>query len=463
MGTISSLGVGSGLDLNGLLDQLRSAERQKLQPILAQKEDQQAKISGYGQIKSALTEFQTAVDKLNDPELYQGLSAEVTGDAVKATASSDASAGRYDVEVTQLARAGSLATNSIVDNEAELTDAGAEITITFGKDADNNDITQTIALDENSSLESIRDQINAFDFGDGPSVNASLVNDGSGYRLALNSTETGTDAGITAMAFTGIKAGNTLESDATTAYEARNAELSVNGIDIVSQSNEVDGAIEGVTLEVSKVTEAGSPNTVEVARNTLAVREAIGGFVNGYNELKDKITALTAFNGGGEAAGDLIGDRAARTIESELRTALSSSVPDGDFTTLSDIGISLTTEGKLEMDASAMSDVVANQQDAVAGFFASNDEEAGMAGQVGAAVDRLLGENGALTSAERGAEGQISSLDDRLERTERSIDRTVDRYRSQFAQLDGMIAQMNSTSGYLFQQLNMINSQMSAG
>lgn len=456
MGTISSLGVGSGLDLNGLLDQLRSAERQKLEPIQAQKEQQQAKISGYGQIKSALSQFRTAVEKLNDPELYQGLSAEVKGgDAIKATASSEATAGRYDVEVTQLARAGSLATNSVTDSAAPLTDAGAEITISFGSGS------QSIMLDENSSLEDIRDQINAFDFGEGPGVNASLVNDGSGYRLALNSTETGVDAGITAMSFTGIKADKTLESDASTEYTARNAELSVNGIGITSQSNKVEGAIEGVSLEVSKLTEADNPNTVVVARNTLAVREAVEGFVKGYNDVKDRITTLTAFNGGGEAAGDLIGDRAARTIESQLRSALSGNVPGGDFTRLSDLGITLTTEGKLELDSSAMSDAVANQQDAVASFFANDAEETGMAGQVGSVVDRLLDENGALSSAERGAEGRISSLDDRLERTERSIDRTVDRYRSQFAQLDGMIAQMNSTSGYLFQQLNMINSQMS--
>ncbi|MFC7368574.1 flagellar filament capping protein FliD [Vreelandella zhaodongensis] len=464
MATITSLGVGSGLDLTGLLEQLRGAERQKLVPITQQKTQQEAKISGYGQLKSAMSQFQTSVNKLNDPKLYQSLSTEIRGgNAIKATASSEATAGRYDVEVTQLARAGSLATNSIQGDNAltqGLTEAGASLTLTFGKDADNNDITRTIALTEGSSLEDIRDQINDFDFEDGPKVNASIVNDGSGYRLALNSATTGEEGSINGMDFTGLAGGVALASDPDTAYEGRNAKLKVNGIAITSETNSVQGAIAGVTLNLEKVTEADSPNTVVVARNTLAVREAVEGFVKGYNDLKAKIGELTAFNGGGDAAGGLIGDRAVRSIESQLRSALVGNVPGGDISRLSDIGIELKKDGTLELDSTKMSDAVANNQDAVAAFFAGDSDKAGMGGQVSEVLDRVLSENGALGSAKRSAEGRVESLDSRFERMETSIERTVERYRKQFTQLDMMMSQMNSTSGYLFQQLDMMNSQM---
>lgn len=463
MATITSLGIGSGLDLNGLLDQLRAAEQQKLVPIQAQKQQQQAKISAYGQLTSSLSQFQTAAKKLADPALYQGLSAEVRGgSAIKATASSDASPGRYDVAVTQLARAGSLATESVSSTTDALAGENASLTITFGNDTEGNPITQTISFDEGDSLEAMRNAINAFDFGDGPGVNASIINDGTGSRLALNSTTTGVEAGITDFNFTGLADGQTLAADEDTRYAARNAELNVNGIAITSQTNRVEGAIEGVTIDVERVTEEDSPNTIVVARNTLAVREAIEGFVKGYNDLKDKITELTAFNGGGDAAGDLIGDRAARSIESQLRSALAGSVPGGEITRLSDIGITLRTNGTLELDSSKMSDAVATQQDEIAAFFAGNEETGtvGFASLVDEVNERLLGDNGALGSAQRSAEGRVSSLDDRLERTERSIERTIDRYRKQFGQLDAMISQMNSTSGFLFQQLNMLNAQM---
>jgi len=464
MATITSLGVGSGLDLNGLLEQLRGAERQKLVPITEQKTQQTAKISGYGQLKSALSQFQSSVNKLNDPALYQSLSTEIRGGtSVKATASSDATAGRYDVEVTQLARAGSLATNSISGEGAltqGLTEAGASLTLTFGNDDNGEPITRNIVLAEGSSLEAIRDQINAFDFEEGPKVRASIVNDGTGYRLALNSTTTGKEASINDMSFSGLTGGSILVADEATAYEGRNAELKVNGIAITSESNSVQGAIAGVTLNVEKVTEENSPNTVVVARNTLAVREAIEGFVKGYNDLKAKIGELTAFNGGGDEAGSLIGDRAVRSIESQLRSALVGNVSGGDISRLSDIGIELKKDGSLELDSTKMSDAVANNQDAVAAFFASDSDDAGMGGQVSAVLDRVLSENGALGSAQRSAEGRIESLDSRFGRMETSIERTVERYRQQFTQLDMMMSQMNSTSGYLFQQLDMMNSQM---
>lgn len=462
MAAISSPGIGSGLDVNQLLTDLREAENQKLVPIAQQKDTQTAKISGYGQLTNALEQFQTSVNKLNDPKLYQSLSTEIRGgSAVKATATEEATAGRYDVEITQLARAGSLATTSITGDDAltkELTVEGANLALTFGSDGS---AAHNITLTAGSTLEEIRDQINAFDFGDGPKVSASIVNDGSGYRLALNSTDTGKEASINEMSFSGLTDATALNTDVAIAHEGRDAALTVNGIGITSASNRVEGAIAGVTLQVEKVTEAGSPNTVVVARDTLGVREAIEGFVEGYNDLKTKIGELTAFNGGGDAAGDLIGDRAVRTIESQLRSALVSSVPGGDITRLADMGIELNKEGKLELDSSKMSEAVAENQDAVAAFFASDSEEAGMGGQVGDVLDRLLSDNGALGSANRSAKASIEALDVRFKRTEVSIDRTIERYRKQFTQLDVMMSQMNGISGYLTQQFDMINAQMS--
>lgn len=462
MAAISSPGIGSGLDVNQLLTDLREAENQKLVPIAQQKDTQTAKISGYGQLTNALEQFQTSVNKLNDPKLYQSLSTEIRGgSAVKATATEEATAGRYDVEITQLARAGSLATTSITGDDAltkELTVEGANLALTFGSDGS---AAHNITLTAGSTLEDIRDQINEFDFGDGPKVSASIVNDGSGYRLALNSTDTGKEASINEMSFSGLTADTVLNTDVAIAHEGRDAVLTVNGIGITSASNRVEGAIAGVTLQVEKVTEEGSPNTVVVARDTLGVREAVEGFVEGYNDLKTKIGELTAFNGGGDAAGDLIGDRAVRAIESQLRSALASSVPGGDITRLADMGIELNKEGKLEMDSSKMSEAVAENQDAVAAFFASDSEEAGMGGQVGDVLDRLLSDNGALGSANRSAEASIEALDVRFKRTEASIDRTIERYRMQFSQLDVIMSQMNSMSDYLTQQFDMINSQMS--
>ncbi len=115
MASISSLGIGSGLDLNGLLDQLQEAERGKLAPIEQQLETQQTKISAYGQLQTALSAFQDAADALNDSTLYESLSTNVSGEAFTATANGEAQPGSYNVSVTQLATSGTLATESVPD------------------------------------------------------------------------------------------------------------------------------------------------------------------------------------------------------------------------------------------------------------------------------------------------------------------------------------------------------------
>ncbi|MGE6608445.1 flagellar cap protein FliD N-terminal domain-containing protein [Halomonas sp. NPDC076908] len=113
MATITSLGVGSGLDLNSLLDQLRSAERQKLTPITQQKNLQQTKISAFGRLQSALGRFQESVVALNDAKLFSSQKSTSSNEGVKVTTTSNANSGRFEINVTQLARAGSVASNSV--------------------------------------------------------------------------------------------------------------------------------------------------------------------------------------------------------------------------------------------------------------------------------------------------------------------------------------------------------------
>ena len=131
MASITALGVGSGLDLSGLVDQLKAAERQKLVPILEQQSAQKTKISAYGRLQSAMDRVQTSIAALNDASSFKQLKSTVTGDGVLATASETANAGRYEISVTQLARSGSAASNSVALDQ-ELTAAEATLTLNFG-------------------------------------------------------------------------------------------------------------------------------------------------------------------------------------------------------------------------------------------------------------------------------------------------------------------------------------------
>lgn len=450
MATISALGIGSGMDLNGLLDQLEAAERQKLAPINRQKGVQQAKISAFGRLSAALSQLQVATARLNNPDLYSAVRSNVSGSAVTAVATGTPAAGSYRIDVHHLAQAASVATAGVDDKNASLGEG--TITFTLG-----NGNEFSLAIDEdNSSLEAIRDAINR----EGQGVRASIVNDGSDtpFRLVLAADRTGTDGDIAAVDFGALASHLSLDED--TRVEALNASLTVNGIAITSQGNRVEGAIEGVSLDLK---DAGTA-ALSVTSDTQGLKDAVKGFVNSYNALRKTVAELTAFNADTGARGDLLGDTTLRGVQSQLRLVVGGVVEGSVFERLSDIGIQLQLDGTLQLDEERLDALVTSQAGDLRTFFAGSAGEGsrvdGLAGLLGDKLDQMLRTGGVIETATKSLDAGIKRLDERLLRMEKSIDATISRYRIQFGQLDTLIASMNATSTYLTQQFDIMNAQL---
>ena len=449
MAAITSLGVGSGLDLSGLVDQLQAAERQKLVPILQQQSAQQTKISAYGRLQSAMDRVQESIAALNDVSAFQQQKSTVTGDGVLATAGETANPGRYEVTVTQLARSGSAASNSVaLDQELAATDT--TLTLSFG--AGDTQTSYDVDISAGSTLADVRDQINA-DKESG--VTASIVNDGTGYRLALSSKETGEEASL--VGFSGLAS---LTMDAATLREGQDAELNVNGITITSKTNRVEEAIQGVTLNLTEA--SGDPVTLVIERDEASLREAIDNFVSNYNEMKSTVGRMTAYNGEGETSGELIGDRTVRNIEDRLRRDITDNLGTGDISRLSQMGIAIDERGRLSVDEDKLDEAIATNPEGLSAFFAGDTEEGGFAGRLNATLEAITEEEGIIQSSIDSAELRVDSLEERKLRMESSIERSVERYRKQFGQLDGLLAQMNSMSAYLSQQFDMLGNMQNS-
>jgi flagellar hook-associated protein 2 len=444
MASISALGIGSGLDLNGLLDQLTAAEKQKLTPIAQKQQSYQAKISAFGKLESALAEFREAAEKLDDPKQFQTVQKTVTGEALTAGTANGAPVGTYNITVTDTARAYSIATLGVADQEVSL--GGGTLTFTRG---DGESFSVTVDGDD-SSLEDIRDAINAANGG----VRASIVNDGGAqpYRLMLSSEDTGTDAAVTEMSFSG-DLGAALTLDAATEVTARDARLTVNGIEVVSQSNHVEEAIQDVTLNI---TEAGDA-TLEISRDDKAIKETVNAFVAAYNDLKSVMDDLTQYDAESGRAGVLLGNSTLRGVESRLRGVLAGGVAEGDFHTLSDIGIKLQLDGTLKVDDKALDAAIDDNVGGVSRFFAGVSKSDGLAAGLDLVLGDILDDRGLLDNATEGLNSSIDSLQQTYDRTLERINATIDRYRIQFGQLDSLVAQMNSTSSYLTQQFDALN------
>lgn len=455
--SISSIGVGSGLPLDQLLNDLRTSENQALTLIKTRYDATQSRISAYATLKNAVETVNTAAEALKKDNTLGALKASVTGDAFTAAASSKAIAGEYRVEVQNLASAQTLVSEGQADRKAVVSQGGV-VTFTFGNG-------EQTTLDLQGKAATMEDLAAAINADSKLGVRATLVNDGSGtpHRLLLTSAQTGTDAAITQIevsgntdpenrlqALIGFEAGQ--PSPMQERVAAANALVDINGISITSQSNKIEHAIEGVTLELSKVDAA---QTLKITRDDSAGLAAVKGFVAAYNALQSTLSSLTSFDTENGTSSPLTGDSVARRVQSAMRSALDVSLPEGTVRSLSQLGITTDpSNGQLKLDekqlATALAENLPDIQELLTG-------ENGLVQRVTDTVKSITASDGMIKSASDGAERSAKLLDNEFTATSERIDQRMEMYRQQFIALDKTVAQMSSISTYLTQQLAMLS------
>ncbi len=357
---ISSSGIGSNLDINGIISSLMTVEQRPI-TLLTQKEAKyQAQLTAYGSLKGVLASFQTSMQNLASAAKYQGLTAAV-GDAsvFTAAASNAAAAGGYTVSVSNIAQSQVLAAAGV----ASMTSASSTGTLTLkvGSGA-----AATVTIDaSNNTLSGMRDAINAANAG----VTATIVNDGSAtpYKLVLTASASG--AANTIEVTNGLTAGELYDAVAglTQMRQAKDAVLTVNGVPVTSASNTLTAVIPGVTLNLLK---AGD-TTLTLARDTASVQAAVGAFVKSYNEVNTSITSMTAYNASTKQGAVLIGDSTVHKLQSSIRATLSNALAGtgSSLTTLSQIGVSFQKDGSLALDSAKLTKALENNFTDLAALF----------------------------------------------------------------------------------------------
>ncbi len=392
---LSSPGVGSNLDVNGIVTKLMSVESQPLQTLAKKEASYQAKLSAFGSLNGALGAFQSSLSGLSSSSKFQSMTAAVNDiDIFSATASSKAVPGTFNVNVTQLAQAQTLASAGQISSTAAIGD-GTSTTLTFqfgtisggtlsaeGEYSgasfaqDPNQATNSITIDaSNNSLQGIRDAVNKAKIG----VTATLVSDGSDtpYHLVFTSDKTGLTSSMkisvdgdqgsplaTMLAYDPAGTQSMAQKSA-----AQNTELTVNGIAVISTTMDVTDAIQGTTLKVAKI---GS-TSLTVARDTNGVQSAVSGFVQAYNDLNSTIKTLTAYDADKKVGGILLGDSTTLQIQSQVRSMLSKTIAglSGDITSLPQIGITFAKDGSMELDSSKLQNAVTNNFSDIGRLFAT--------------------------------------------------------------------------------------------
>ncbi|WP_038835455.1 flagellar filament capping protein FliD [Yersinia pseudotuberculosis] len=463
MASISALGTGSGLDLNTLLSQLSAAEQTRLTPLTTQQTSYKSKLTAYGVLQSALAKLETASTALKKADTLNSTAVSGSNSAFSATTDSAASAGTYSIEVTNLAKAQSLLSADVPSATDKLGSSDATRTITIAQPGQKEPMKISLTS-EQTSLTGIRDAINKQE----GSVNASIMKaDDNTYYLALTSKDTGTQSEMT-ISVTGDETLNNFlnytpsstggSGALTQKVKAEDATLSVNGVSITRQSNTITDAPQGVTINLKAVTKEGAPEQLTIVRDNTATKAAIQSFVDAYNSLQTTFGSLTKYTvvetGQDQSTsnGALVGDGTLRSIQTQLKSQLASS-QSGDLKTLASIGITQDLDGKLVIDADKLNTALTDKPNSVTAFFVGDGENTGFATQteklLNTALDTTLG---TLKTATDGINTSLKNLDKQIAATTASIETAIERYKTQFTQLDKLMTSMNSTASFLTQQ-----------
>lgn len=466
MATISSLGIGSGLDLNSLLTKLTGVEKQRLVPYTSQQSSYKAKLTAYGTLKGALEKFDDVSKELAKSDAFTITKAS-SHDQFTVTTSASAVPGNYAINVTQLAQAQSLTAQTHATSQTEqMGSAGAsgrELNITVGEPPKE---TKIALSDEQTSLTGLRDAINK----SGAGVRASVIQiSDKEYTLSVTAAETGAKSNIKLNVSGDSKLGDMLNYDSShpatgttnmaQTVEGRDAKMTLNGIEITRSSNKITDAPQGVTLELKAVTK--DTQNLVISNDSEGVSKKIHDWVDGYNSLIDTFASLTKFTPvkKGQAEnftnGPLLGDNTLRAIQSGVKGVMSSAQDNPNIKGLGNLGISTDPQtGKLSIDDSKLKKVIDEYPEQLQHFFVGDGKDSGMANMIHKEIQSYIKSDGVIDSTTKSINNSLQHLSDRIDSVNQSIDETINRYKAQFVQLDKMMAKLNSTSSYLTQQFN---------
>ena len=435
---VQALGAGAGFDTKKIVEALVNAERAPAEARIKSKiAESDAKISGLGKAVSVLNVVKDAAERLNDAKDFNTFTVSNSQEsAFSVSSTTSARAGSNSVTVSQIAQEQRSVSNAF----ASETDAFNESPITVSISVGSSNPTTTDVTITDASLQGTVSAINAANLG----VTAEIVDTGAAsdrYRIQLIG-ETGAENAYTLSSSDGALSFSSVQS-------ATDAQLNVNGIDFTRSSNVIDDVITGVTLSLNTVTSGAA--TLSINQDDSQTRANIVDFVTIYNEAQRQLKELSNSSIGGELAGDSI----FRSLTSSLRSLIlgTSSSASGNVSNLSDMGISVSRTGELNVDDTKLDNALANNYADVVKMFSANTDNqsasstdaAGLAGDITnliadatAADGYLESQQDTLADANTSRQEELSDLADRMERVE-------ERYNRQFLAMQQIIDQMNST------------------
>lgn len=436
MAAANSLGgVGSGIDTGALITGLVNADSGRITALKNKQSSTNSAISTLSDISSSLGTLQSAVDALSTASGVGSYTGSSSSPAIAISTSGNAQPGAYSMSVTQLAKAQRTYSNTFSSASTAVGQSGTlNIQVGTGTGADVN-IAGTDTLDQ------IATKINA----SGARVSASVFYDGTDYRLQIRGLDTGKDNALT---FTQSNLDLGLNVTANTIQKAQNSIVKIDGFDVQRSTNQVVGAIQGVTLALTAVTTA--PVDVAVSSDTQSLTTKIQSIVSAYNSVLSKINNAAGHGTVKAGNSELASDSTLRAITNRLSTTLQAATGSGKYSTLGSIGLALKKDGTLGLDTTKLTAAMTSDPSAIATLFAGSSTTTGVMSSLSSAI-KMYNQTGTglLSLHQSDMQTRIGTMTDRINREQDRLDRYQTLLQKQFSAMDTAVTVNNNDLGYL--------------
>lgn len=419
-------GLASGLDSTSLINQLVAAERAPVSIITQKQSDLNTQKSIVSTLSSSVAALGTAVQAMTLPSDLQPRTATASDSHVTVAASSGAATTVHDVRVQQLARGQISSSRTFTSQTAGVVGDGT-LTIAAG------DSSKQISYSSTDTLASIASKINDANAG----ATASVLFDGTNYRLMVASTQTGT-----ANAPTFTETGDGLGM--ATQVAAQDAKVTIDGVaDITRSTNVIDDAISGVTLTLNSKSADTDPDTaVTVAQDNTALTSKLNAFVSAYNQINASLHVQLDYTGTTKGTNTLFGDSTLRQLQNALGSVMSGSYGGNAIDAL---GLVRDKSGNLTLDTDKLNAALAKDPNAVSNMFISG----GLTSAVSKLSTAYSGAGGMLSAKTDSLTSQFSQLQTQADQVNKRADALQTTLQAQFNSLETMIQNLKSQSSYL--------------
>lgn len=453
-GSISTLGIGSGLELQNILDQLKAADKIPIQQKEAKQLEFKDRIEKFDVLQSKLLKTKDVALDLSLQSTYMGRNSTLSDSSVlSANTLEGAELGNYHIKVNSLAQKSSWKSDTgLASQDSYVNDTGSAETFTY----EVNGKSVSLEVASGTKLSALVSMINSDE--NNPGVSASIIKDGSSanpYKLLLKSDSLGEEGRIT---ITDQLSGFNMAEETGAGGSSLDAEVEVDGVSYKRATNSIDDIISGTTLNLQKTGET----SFEIVTDTSSIKDQILSFVDNLKDVLSEIKTNSNYNTETNEKGSFYNISSLRLFRSQLVNDVVNPINiDGKITSMVDLGIEYTRDGEIKIDEDTLENAIENNFEDLKKFLLG-DSENDVTGWADTVNERLRSAtsaaNGIVYIEKNSAQSMYDKLGAQILNDQGRLDKRYDIMAKQFLQLDTYMSRMNSMSSYLSQQIDAMNS-----